>query len=257
VIVVSDSSPLIALARVGRLSLLASLYERVMIPAEVRHEVTVAGGGLPGAKEVRRAGWIEVVAPRSPADPILEQACQGLGAGERGAILLAKALPADLVLLDEHLGGFVAAGIPHEERNGAGIQPGIIGKRGSVVTGIARPVLVPSYNQGEVGTMSHEYVEVREGGFYITGSRVSLASVIYAFRDGASPETIRQNFPSLSLAQVYGAIAFYLNHPQESEAYLQELKRKWEELERKGQPPSEELQQRLEQARQRLFAEQA
>jgi hypothetical protein len=56
---------------------------------------------------------------------------------------------------------------------------------------------------------------------------------------------------------VYGAIAFYLNHPQESEAYLQELKRKWEELEGKGLPPSEELQQRLEQARQRLFAEQA
>ncbi len=105
--------------------------------------------------------------------------------------------------------------------------------------------------------MSHEYVEVREGGFYIAGSRVSLASIIYAFRDGASPETIRQSFPLLSLAQVYGAIAFYLNHQQESEAYLQELKRKWEELERKGQPPSEELQQRLEQARQRLFAEQA
>jgi hypothetical protein len=66
------------------------------------------------------------------------------------------------------------------------------------VTGIERPVLVPSYNQGEVGSMSHEYVEVREGGVYITGSRVSLASIIYAFRDGASPETIRQNFPSLS-----------------------------------------------------------
>ena len=31
----------------------------------------------------------------------MEQACQGLGAGERGAILLAKALPANLVLLDE------------------------------------------------------------------------------------------------------------------------------------------------------------
>lgn len=105
--------------------------------------------------------------------------------------------------------------------------------------------------------MSNEYVEIREGGFYAAGSRVSLASIVYAFREGASPETIRQSFPSLSLAQVYGAIAFYLNHPQESEAYLQELKRKWEELERRGQPPSEELQAKIEQARQRLFAEQA
>ena len=104
--------------------------------------------------------------------------------------------------------------------------------------------------------MSDGYVEVREGGFYVAGSRVSLASIIHAFRDGASPETICQNFPSLTLAQVYGAIAFYLNHPAESEGYLQELKKKWDELERQGQPPGEELQQRLKQARQRLLAEQ-
>ncbi len=56
--------------------------------------------------------------------------------------------------------------------------------------------------------MPHDYVEAREGGFYVAGSRISLASSIYTFRDGASPEPIRQNFPSLSLAQVYGAIAF-------------------------------------------------
>ncbi len=40
-----------------------------------------------------------------------------------------------------------------------------------------------------------EYVEQRDGGYYVADSRVSLASVIFAFRDGASPETIRQNFP--------------------------------------------------------------
>ena len=100
-IVVSDSSPLIALARISRLSLLASLYARILIPVEVHHEVMVAGRGLPGAAEVRRASWIEMVTRRSPADPSLEQASEGLGAGERGAILLAKALPAELVLLDE------------------------------------------------------------------------------------------------------------------------------------------------------------
>jgi len=105
--------------------------------------------------------------------------------------------------------------------------------------------------------VTSEYIEEREGAYYVAGSRVSLASIIHAFREGASPETIRQNFPSLSLAQVYGAIAFYLSHPQESEAYLQELQRKWQELERNGQPPGDELQPKLEQARQRLFAGQA
>jgi predicted nucleic acid-binding protein len=55
VIVVSNSSPLIALARIGWLNLLASSYKRVLIPAEVHHEVTVAGHGLPGAEEVGKA----------------------------------------------------------------------------------------------------------------------------------------------------------------------------------------------------------
>ena len=101
---------------------------------------------------------------------------------------------------------------------------------------------------------SHESVEERDGGLYVAGSRVSLASIVYLFLDGASPETIRQNFPSLSLGQVYGAIAFYLNHPQQSEAYIQDLKRTWEGLEQQGQPPGDDRRQRLDQARRRLLA---
>lgn len=102
---------------------------------------------------------------------------------------------------------------------------------------------------------SQEYVEKREGSYYVAGSRVSLASVIFAFREGASPEIIHQNFPSLSLGQVYGAIAFYLNHPSESETYLQRVATRWKELEQLGQPPNVELQKKLEEARQRLLAE--
>ena len=36
-----------------------------------------------------------------------------------------------------------------------------------------------------------EYVEQRNGGFYITGTRVSLDSTVYSFKAGDSPETIR------------------------------------------------------------------
>lgn len=99
-IVVSKSSPLIAIARIGRLNLLAESFKRILIPPEVHHEVVVAGRGLPGAEEVRRAAWIEVAQAKSPSDPVLAQACQNLGAGERGAIFLAKSVGADLVLLD-------------------------------------------------------------------------------------------------------------------------------------------------------------
>jgi predicted nucleic acid-binding protein len=58
-IVVSDASPLIILARVRQLNLLAEFYIR--IPQEVHSEVVVAGRGLPGSDEVSRADWIGVL----------------------------------------------------------------------------------------------------------------------------------------------------------------------------------------------------
>ncbi len=68
--------------------------------------------------------------------------------------------------------------------------------------------------------MPDEYVEERNGGYYVAGTRVSLDSLVYAFRAGESPETIRQNFPSLTLEQVYGAIAFYLAHQADVHANI-------------------------------------
>jgi uncharacterized protein (DUF433 family) len=71
-------------------------------------------------------------------------------------------------------------------------------------------------------TMTREYIEQRNGGYYVAKSRVSLDSIVYAFRGGESPETIQQNFPSLTLEQVYGAIAFYLSRQVEVDANIQE-----------------------------------
>lgn len=73
----------------------------------------------------------------------------------------------------------------------------------------------------------------------------------------ATPETIRQNFPTLSLEQIYGAIAFYLGHQEGAEEYLRNLEKKWEELEHAAKPADPELQQRIEEARKRLLAKQA
>ena len=70
--------------------------------------------------------------------------------------------------------------------------------------------------------MDRAYVDRRNGGYYAAGTRVSLDSIVYAFRSGDSPETIRQNFPSLTLEQVYGAITFYLAHQEEVEANIRE-----------------------------------
>src|ERR1039458_2733058 len=70
--------------------------------------------------------------------------------------------------------------------------------------------------------MTRDYVEQRDGGYYVAGTRVSLDSIVYAFRGGESAETIQQNFPSLTLEQVYGAIAFYLGRPAEIDANIRQ-----------------------------------
>jgi hypothetical protein len=85
---------------------------------------------------------------------------------------------------------------------------------------------------------------------------VSLASVIHEFQEGYAPETIRQNFPALSLEQVYGAIAFYLGHQTEIENYLKRIAEKWEQIERDAPAGDPELRRRLDEARQRLPTEQ-
>ena len=70
--------------------------------------------------------------------------------------------------------------------------------------------------------MATGYVERREGGYYIVGSRVSLDSVVYAFLRGESPEGIAESFPALSLEQVFGAVAFYLANRESIDAYLRD-----------------------------------
>lgn len=100
--------------------------------------------------------------------------------------------------------------------------------------------------------MAHEYIEQRNGGYYIAASRVSLDSIVYAFRKGESPETIRQSFPSLNLEQVYGAIAYYLAHQAEVDANILEGEA---EFNRSVPPLSEsapDLFARLQRAREQL-----
>src|ERR1700681_3646706 len=60
--------------------------------------------------------------------------------------------------------------------------------------------------------MDRDFVERRDDGLYLVGSRVPLDCVVREFREGRFPETIRSDFPTLSLEQVYGAITFYLGH---------------------------------------------
>jgi uncharacterized protein (DUF433 family) len=78
---------------------------------------------------------------------------------------------------------------------------------------------------------SNKYIEVHNAGYYVAGTRIGLDVVTYDFRNGRSAEAIFDAYPSIgSLAKVYGAITFILEHPTEIEAYLAEQDRRYEEI---------------------------
>lgn len=100
--IVSNASPLINLARIGKLDLLHQLYGELIIPQAVWQEVVLDGVGRPGAEQVKTSDWFQV---RSIKDERLAQALrQELGAGEAEAIVLAIETQAELLLMDERLG---------------------------------------------------------------------------------------------------------------------------------------------------------
>ncbi len=99
--------------------------------------------------------------------------------------------------------------------------------------------------------MAKEYVEKRDGGFYISGTRVSLDSIVYEFRNGASPESIAQSFPVLRLEEVYGGITFYLANQREIDEYLKLSEKEYAKQVQDARAKDPQLYKRLDQILQR------
>jgi uncharacterized protein (DUF433 family) len=101
------------------------------------------------------------------------------------------------------------------------------------------------------------YIESKNCGYYVTGTPISLESVIHQFKEGLSVETIqRECFPALTLEQVYGVCTYYLRHREDVEKYLREAEQDFdrlsEQLEEKHPgllKPEEHLRQLRERAR--------
>lgn len=119
-----------------------------------------------------------------------------------------------------------------------------------------RPSGIPSYFLAVLAVIgvfvARDYIEKREGGYWIAGTRVSLDSVVYAFLRGAAPESIAQSFPVLSLEEVYGAIAFYLANQAELDATFADNDREFERLREQTREANPRLYKKLEEARQQL-----
>ena len=72
-----------------------------------------------------------------------------------------------------------------------------------------------------MATLIEAPITERDGVYFVTGSRVTLDTVIDSFHDGATPEDIALHYPSLELVVVYEVIAYYLRHRAELDAYLE------------------------------------
>ena len=97
--------------------------------------------------------------------------------------------------------------------------------------------------------MSKEYVEQRDGGYWIAGKRISLASVVYAFKRGASPESILRSFPLLTLEEIYGAITYYLSNQERIDTYLREREADFEEQRRQERDADLDFYKKFDEAR--------
>jgi uncharacterized protein (DUF433 family) len=98
-----------------------------------------------------------------------------------------------------------------------------------------------------------DYVEHRDGGYYVEGTRISLDSIIDSFNEGASPETILRSFPLIgSLERVYGTITFYLSHKKSVDDYMRAQDQLWTEIEAKQTPLPDQLAEKLRRAKETL-----
>jgi predicted nucleic acid-binding protein len=106
-LIIADTSPINYLLLIGHIDLLPALFNRVILPAVVRNELS-----HPKAPQVVQdwisspPEWVDI--RQSPAAHAHDLALASLDAGEEDAIALALELHADLLLMDDEEGAITA-----------------------------------------------------------------------------------------------------------------------------------------------------
>lgn len=96
------------------------------------------------------------------------------------------------------------------------------------------------------------YVEESDGALRIAGTRVGLDSVVTHFQEGRSPEELVHSFPTVTLAQVYGTIAYYLENQKLTDDHFAEIDRNFRRAVRPLSDTSPGLFACLEEARRHM-----
>ena len=152
--IICNSGPLIALGILGRLDILKSLFDVVLVPEAVQREIERGGIRLSGLDNFRRADWIQVMPLKEKRDALLESL---LDIGEAAVISLAREQKASLVLIDERKARKVARDI-------YGLQP----------IGTAR-ILVEAKRKNLLPEIASQFQKLQQEGYWIHASIVETA----------------------------------------------------------------------------------
>jgi predicted nucleic acid-binding protein len=152
--IICNSGPLIALGILGRLDILKSLFDEVLVPEAVQNEIERGAVKLSGLEDFRRAEWIRIVPLKEKRDELLESL---LDIGEAAVIGLAREQKAALVLIDERKARKVA-------RDVYGLQP----------IGTAH-ILVEAKRKHLLPDLASQFQKLRQEGYWIHDSIVQAA----------------------------------------------------------------------------------
>lgn len=100
------------------------------------------------------------------------------------------------------------------------------------------------------------YIEKRNGAYWVIGKRISLDSIVYLFRNGSSPESIHKSFSLLTLEEIYGAIAFYLANQKVIDEYLTKEEIKTEKMQAELNNKHSEWHKKLKKTKNELLTNQ-
>jgi predicted nucleic acid-binding protein len=154
-IVVSDTGPLIALAKVDQLALLRETFGEVLIPPTVQRELFAKRGAESGRLDTALLSFLRVV-PVNAVSPEVESATLRLDLGEQHAIALAYEHGA-LLVIDDRLGRAAA------RRLGLAIS-GVVG------------VLLQAKQMGLIPNVGAPLEEIRRRGYWLSDQVLSAAT---------------------------------------------------------------------------------
>jgi uncharacterized protein len=153
--IVSNTSPISNLAKVGQLSLIQQIYGRILIPNAVYEELVDERAGETVVAAVQSATWLEIKSVQN--QELVNQLRERVNVGEAEAITLAFEIEAPRLLIDERLGRQAATDLGLKITGVLGIL--LLAKRQNLIMTV-KPIIDALTAQANFRISTQLYVDV-------------------------------------------------------------------------------------------------